>query len=100
MQYLMKYRWTSLKGYIDKGGKESFIDYSMVLGEYGGDTDKGREAYKKRIEEDIRAGLEIKDKVIGQSILGGEKFIEWIKEIFLKGLKSRRELPAVKELQR
>lgn len=100
MRYLMKYRWSSLGGYINKMKKEGFINYPMVLGEYGGDTDKGREAYKKRIEEDIREGLGIRDKVIGQSILGGEKFIEWIKQAFLKGFKSRRELTAVKELQR
>jgi len=100
MQYLRDYRWSSLSGYIDKRKKESFINYSMVLGEYGGDTDKGREAYRKRIVEDIKGGLDIIDKVIGQSILGGEEFIERIKQRFLKGVKSSRELPAVKELQR
>lgn len=100
MQYLKEYRWSSLRGYIDQKKKEALIDYSLVLGEYGGDTTDGREAYKKRIMADLREGLEIKDKVIGQSILGEEKFIDWVKQRFLKKTGDGRELPAIKELQR
>lgn len=99
IRFLEGYRWSSSGGYIDKRKKEGFIDYSVVLEEYGGDTEKGRKAYRSKIEEDIREGLEIRDKLIG-SILGGDRFIEGIKERFLKKAKSRRELPAVKELQR
>lgn len=100
IQFLREYHWSSLGGYIDKKRKEGFIDYSVVLGEYGGDTDKGREGYRKRIEGDIAGGLEIRDKVVGQSILGGDRFIEWIRERFLNKVKGRRELPAVRQLQR
>lgn len=70
------------------------------MGEYGGDTDQGREGYRKRIEGDIAGGLEIRDKVVGQSILGGDRFIEWIRERFLNKVKGRREFPAVRQLQR
>jgi REP element-mobilizing transposase RayT len=100
IQFLRDYRWSSLGGYIDKKKREDFIDHSLVLGEYGGDTDKGREAYRRRIEGDIAEGLEIRDKVIGQSIIGGDKFIEWIRERILKKVKGRRELPALRGLQR
>jgi len=100
IRFLREYHWSSLGGYIDKRKKKSFIDYSMVLREYGGDTDKGREAYQRGVEEDITKGLEIRDKVIGQSILAEDEFIEWIRERFLKKVKGTRELPAVRELQR
>ncbi|MBI5198984.1 MAG: transposase [Nitrospirae bacterium] len=100
IQFLRGYRWSSLGGYIDKERREDFIDYSVVLGEYGGVTDKGREAYRRKIGGDIAEGLEIRDKVVGQSIIGGDRFIEWIRERILKKVKGRRELPAVRGLQR
>ncbi len=78
---------------------ETEIDYEMVLGEYGGDNENGRKEYGKRIKEDITLGLEIKDKVIGQSIIGGDEFVEWIKESYLKG-KTDRECPPLREIQR
>ncbi len=99
MDYLIHYRWSSLPGYINKRKRESLIDYEMVLGKHGGDSPGGRRAYKKSIYGDLTEGIEIKDKIIGQSLLGGEGFIEWIKENFLKGKKDR-ESPAMRELQR
>lgn len=99
MEYLMSYKWSSLPGYINKGEKEEYIDYVVVLGEYGGDNTRGRQAYKERIYGDIIDGLEIKDKVIGQSVLGGEGFIEWIKEKFINGRRDR-ERPAFRELHK
>jgi len=98
-EYLREYRWSSLSGYIDKRKKEGFINYEVVLGEYRGENDQGREAYKKRLYTDIAEGLEIRDKIIGQSIIGGEKFIEWVKKRFLKG-KENREYPSIREIQR
>ncbi|MEK6528693.1 MAG: transposase [Nitrospirota bacterium] len=99
IQYLRDYLWSSLPGYISNREKEKFIDYAMVLEEYGGYDDRGRLAYKKRIYADISERLEIKDKIIGQSILGGEEFIGWIREKFLKNKKDR-ECPALREIQR
>ena len=99
VEYLENYRWSSLPGYIKRGKREEFIDYEMVLGEYGGDNARGRKIYKNRIYLDIKEGIEIKDKVIGQSILGGEEFVEWIKERFLKG-RQDRESPSLRELKR
>jgi putative transposase len=93
------HQWSSLPGYTDKRKKEENVEYGKVLREYGGDNDRGREAYRKRIREDIAGGLEIKDKIIGQSILGGEEFIAWIKDKYLKGKKDR-ECPPLRVLQR
>jgi len=71
----------------------------MVLEEYGGDNERGRVAYKKRIYGDIAEKIEIKGKIIGQSILGGEEFIGWIRDKFLKRKKDR-ECPSLREIQR
>src|SRR4030042_4885641 len=99
IQHLLSYKWSSLPTYVKKGEREQFIDCAMVLEEYGGDNNKGRLAYKKRIYDDISEKLEIRDKVIGQSIIGGEEFIRWVKEELLKRQKDR-ECPSLREIQR
>ncbi|GBE00096.1 transposase IS200 like protein [bacterium BMS3Abin07] len=97
-EYLKNYRWSSLPGYLISRKQEPFVDYSLVLSEYGGNSTAGRRAYRKRILINIAEGLEVKDKIIGQSILGGDDFIEWIKETFIKGKKDR-ESPALRQLK-
>ncbi|MBI4654716.1 MAG: hypothetical protein HY752_06945, partial [Nitrospirae bacterium] len=52
IQYLRDYLWSSLPGYISNREKEEFIDYAMVLEEYGGDnhregTEKGSKVQKR-----------------------------------------------------
>lgn len=73
--------------------------YATVLAEYGGVTRAGRQRYKKQIIEDLAAGLPIKDKIIGQSILGSNGFVEWVRESFLES-QTDRERPAVGKIHR
>jgi len=100
INYLLNYPWSSLPGYIKRSKKEPFIDYSMVLEEYGGDTEKARTAYKEALLADLREGTEINDKIFSQSILGREEFIEWVKERFIDKGKDVLEIPSAKEIQR
>ena len=44
--------------------------------------------------------MEIKEKIIGQSILGKEEFIEWVTDKYLKTETDKREKPALREIQR
>lgn len=99
IKYLIRYRWSSLPGFLSTRKKEWFIDYSMVLGEYGGDTHRGRKEYKKRIHAEITQESELKERMIGRSILGGEAFIAWVKDNYLEATKDR-ERPAVGEIHR
>ena len=99
IRYLIRYPWSSLPGFLSRRKKERYIDYAMVLGEYGGDTDKARREYKKRIYAEITTDTEIKENIIGQSLLGGEAFIAWVKDTYIEGMKDR-ERPAVGEIHR
>jgi hypothetical protein len=98
-KYLIRYRWSSLPGFLSTRKKEWYIDYSMVLGEYGGDTYRGRKQYKKQIYAEIALESELKESMIGRSILGGEAFIAWVKDNYLEAAKDR-ERPAVGEIHR
>jgi putative transposase len=97
--YLMNYPWSSLRGYLGKKSKEPFLEHSLILADFGGDTNLGRRAYQKRTKEDLTGQLEIKRKVIGQAILGGDPFIKWVKDTFYSK-KRDRECPGLAELKR
>jgi putative transposase len=99
IDYLVRHHWSSLPGYLSMQRKEGFIDYSLVLHEYGGDNEMGRKKYHQRIYEDLSQGINIHDKIKSQSILGGDNFISWVQDNFLKG-KVDRECPPLRQLQK
>jgi len=95
IEHLLQYPWSSLPGYLSPRKKQPSIDYARILGEYGG----ARREYKESLFSEIGQGTEIKGRIIGQSILGGEAFVAWVKEKFIGGAKDR-ERPSVKEIHR
>jgi len=98
---LLKYEASSLLGYFSGGKREEFINYKTVLEYMGGDTRKGRQAYRRfvkgGIEEEIASPLELGQ---GHGIVGEADFIEWIKEKFLSKEAPQREQPALKVLRK
>lgn len=97
-RYLRRYKWSSLLGYMNDAERYSFIDYEMVLGPYGGDDSRGREAYWREICSDLSEGIDIKKKIVAQSILGSDEFIESIKRKFLG--EELREVPSLRKISR
>jgi hypothetical protein len=98
-EHLLLYPWSSLPGYLDKSKRTGAIDHSLVLAEYGGDTSKGRAAYRKQLLTDIDEEFDVKGNIYGQGILGGGDFITWVKETFL-GENKTREQPLAGKIRR
>ena len=98
LEKLLNYSWSSFPAYIKTTKRDGMIDCSLVLADYGGDTDKGRKAYLKQLIADIDNGLNVNDAIFGQSILGGEEFINWVKETFL-GESATCEQPSVGKIK-
>jgi putative transposase len=96
---LKNYPWSSLPGYLSKRKKEHFVRYDLVLGDFGGDTDKARKEYRKTLIEEMTQGKGIQDQIIGQTVIGGEEFITWVKEKFLSEEKDG-EAPALRVIKR
>jgi putative transposase len=76
MRCLMEYPFSSLPGYVDVGRRNPMVVFKPVLDAYGGDTPEGRKAYREAITEGVSGSIEIHDKIVAQSILGSEHFIE------------------------
>jgi putative transposase len=96
---LKSYPWSSLPGYLNKRKKQHFVSYNLVLADFGGDTDKARKSYRKTLIEEMIQGKGISDQIIGQSVIGGEKFIAWVKETYLSE-ENDGEAPAHRAIRR
>ena len=59
----------------------------------------GRQRYRKQIITDLTAGLSIKKKIVGQSILGSDVFVNWVRDTYLDSQKDR-EWPSVNKIHR
>jgi hypothetical protein len=45
-----------------------------------GDTDKARKAYAKSLYADLETPFDMKGEIVGQSIIGGSTFLDWVRE--------------------
>ncbi|MFN3532173.1 MAG: transposase [Candidatus Brocadia sp.] len=97
-KYLRNYAWSSLLGYIDETRRNSMIDYARILESYGGDNKKGRGLYWETICNDLSAGIDIKEKIVGGSLLGSDTFINQVRDKYLPP--KSREIPAVHQLKK
>ncbi len=97
-KYLRNYPWSSLLGYIDDTRRNGIIDYDRILESYGGDNKKGRRLYWETICNDLSTGIDIREKVVGGSILGSDTFIIWVRDKYLPA--KSREIPAVQRLKK
>jgi len=95
-KYLKQFKWSSLKGYLNKNNIESFVDYKTVLAEYGGDNQKGRRMYWQTLQSDLSKKVEIKGKIIGNALLGNDSFVKRIKEEHLN--KIEKEIPSLRKI--
>jgi putative transposase len=96
---LKGYPWSSLQGYLDGNKRLAFIDYGMVLSEYGGDNEKSRKKYRDLLYLELSKDTDIKERILGQSIIGRADFIEWVRKEFIDK-DNIGEIPAVKAINR
>ncbi len=94
---LGQYRWSSYPEYIGTRKAPAWLRREEVLGYFGRDLSKAQVSYRRYMEEGIRKGVENPwEKVLGQVVLGGEKFIGSIRAKIGRGrdreIAGRRQL--------
>ncbi|MFH1350702.1 MAG: transposase [Pseudomonadota bacterium] len=99
------YSWSSFKGYTQLRDRFPFVNYSKILGMMGSGDDGGT---RRRYGSFVLSGISedymnnaIWEGVKGQTILGSEEFVDWVRGRYLSKKKGdRRELPGLKDLER
>jgi putative transposase len=99
-RHLMEYCWSSFPGYCSLESRVSWLDYGWLLNAYFGNDDSvGRERYRSYVCSGIDGNIENPfDDVTHQAILGGESFIEEMKERVTGGFE--REVPSLRRKRR
>ncbi len=95
LRLLERYGWSSLKGYWKERHKQSWVTYESVLEQVG----RSRRKYREFILDGMKRGYDTPwESVQGQVVLGGQKFVDRVKE-GVEGRISPREQPGVRQIQ-
>lgn len=93
----LRYRWSSYPDYVGSRKAPAWLVYGEVLGYWGQDIGRAQGAYRRFVEEGIKKGVERPwEKVMGQVVLGGERFIEKVRGRIGRG--ESREVPGRRQL--
>lgn len=94
-----KYRWSSYLGYMRKSDELSWVKYSLVLSQCGGNWEKSRREYRLFVEKGLEGeAANPLGELYGQVILGTEEFIERLRDLLL-GKKMSQEIVARRKLK-
>jgi putative transposase len=97
LEYLGRYRWSSLGGYLKRQTAVSWVVYDAVLG-YVGDS---RQKYGQFVEEGLSRGYMTPwEELRGQVVLGREGFWEQVKGRWSRKRARSREQPSLRVLER
>jgi len=93
-----RYRWSSYPSYIGKEKEYKWVEYSWILSKYGNNRETARKKYREYTKESLNTDIENPAKnLYGQIILGGDEFIEKIRNM-LKGKSISKEIAERKRI--
>jgi len=91
------YPWSSLKGYLYRRKKMSWVIYDKIL-EY---VQRSQRRYREYIEEGLRKGVSTPwEEIQGQVVLGGEEFWEEMKGRIKRRGGDEREQPSLRIVEK
>ena len=94
---LGSYRWSSYLDYIGKRRAPKWLTTEGALSRFGENRRRAERAYQIFVEEGMQKGINRPwDRMVGQAVLGGEKFLRSIQGKIEKG--KHREVPDRKRL--
>ena len=94
-----EYQWSSFIDYMGGRKELEWVYTEWLLGQISTDERRARRNYRRFVEEGM--GKTLKDPlqdVVGSTVLGSEKFVEWVREKWIKKRQSHRDVPALRGL--
>jgi putative transposase len=95
-----EYPWSSFPGYVRKEKETAWVEYAWVLSQFGNHPERCRKKYQGYVKQAIvEEGTSLFKELVGQVILGGEKFVEKIQSL-LQGQELGWEINEHKRLRK
>ncbi len=95
------YSWSSYHYFIKDISLPDYLETSFLLGYFGDEEKASKEGMKAFVEEGMEE--EIKNplnEVVGGTLLGGKRFIDWVKERFIALRDNDREITEIRKLKK
>ena len=94
-----QYPWNSYLAYVEGEGRWGWLERKFTLGQLSSSEKNARRRYYVFVREGLVRPLEDPlKKVVASTLLGTERFVEGVKERFIKKATSHRDLPALRKL--
>ena len=93
------YLWSSYQAYVGMKNSWTWLQRNYLLGQMGKGEKAAQKEYQRFVEEGM--GGPISDplqKTVAATLLGSEKFIEWVKERWVNNRGLHRDIPALKRM--
>jgi len=93
------YPWSSYRAYLGMRDSLPWLQKRYLLGQMGKGEKEAQKKYRSFVEEGM--GEPVSDplqKTVAATLLGSEKFIEWVKERWVKNRGFHRDIPALKKM--
>jgi putative transposase len=94
-----QYPWSSYLAYVGGEKRWGWLERQFILGQMSSNEREARRRYQSFLREGM--GKSFKDplnKVVASTLLGSERFIEEVRQRFIKKASSDRDLPALRKL--
>ena len=100
VEHLKEYKWSSYPAFSGYVEAPEWLETSWLLTQFGQDQKNATRRYRNFVESIKNNNIEDPSKdVVGGLILGGDDFVNWIKDRFLNKNIDDREKPQLKKLK-
>jgi len=101
VKHPIQYPWSSYSAYGEKKKRWSWLHTDFILAQISRNKRKALRGYQEYTQRGIAENLEDPlKKTVASTVLGSEKFIEWVRERWVKRERVDREVPAIRNLAR
>jgi len=94
-----QYPWSSYLAYVEGERRWGWLEREFILGQLSSNEREARRRYQAFVREGMVKSFEDPlRRVVASTLLGTERFIEGVRERFIKKARSHRDLPALRRL--
>ena len=97
----LQYPWSSYSAYVEKKKRWGWLQTDFILAQISRNKKKAMRGYREYTQRGIAENLEDPlKKAVASTVIGSEKFIEWVRERWVRRGMVDREVPAIRKLMR